>query len=331
MKRLSLLLLCFLVTPHAHAWGRRGHSIVCQTAAALLTDHPVLKQHSFDLGFYCNVPDLVWKKPATYATEAPQHFMDLEIFDRAFAKLNLVDDPFKMSRRDFDKSYSQVPVSAGRAYWRIRELMDRLDGIAKSLTSVGAAKAARFGAQENWLVTAGAIGHYVGDLSQPLHVTENYDGQLSGQKGVHAWFEDDSVDELSTAPPARLEADVGAIASQKWKSFDQKTRPLSVLEVLKELAQESKDEFPTLLKIDKNVGRKDIKKASAAFEPMIKSRLAAGALALAALWSRELDWKYDGEKFYNFNGAPEYIDPLVTAAPRPTALLSTPAGPTPKP
>jgi DNA-directed RNA polymerase specialized sigma24 family protein len=41
------------------------------------------------------------------------------------------------------------------------------------------------------------MGHYVADLAQPLHVTENHDGQLTGQKGLHHWFEENVVDALS--------------------------------------------------------------------------------------------------------------------------------------
>ncbi|MCP3933399.1 MAG: hypothetical protein GY705_30385 [Bacteroidetes bacterium] len=32
-------------------------------------------------------------------------------------------------------------------------------------------------------------GHYIGDASTPLHTTENYNGQLSGQVGIHAFWE----------------------------------------------------------------------------------------------------------------------------------------------
>jgi len=39
------------------------------------------------------------------------------------------------------------------------------------------------------LQLASDIGHYVADAHVPLHATENYDGQLSGQVGVHARFE----------------------------------------------------------------------------------------------------------------------------------------------
>jgi hypothetical protein len=33
------------------------------------------------------------------------------------------------------------------------------------------------------------IGHYIADAHVPLHTTQNYDGQLSGQTGIHAFWE----------------------------------------------------------------------------------------------------------------------------------------------
>lgn len=33
------------------------------------------------------------------------------------------------------------------------------------------------------------LGHYIADAHVPLHTTENYDGQLSGQRGIHAFWE----------------------------------------------------------------------------------------------------------------------------------------------
>ena len=36
---------------------------------------------------------------------------------------------------------------------------------------------------------AGEIGHYIGDAHVPLHTTVNYNGQLTGQDGIHAFWE----------------------------------------------------------------------------------------------------------------------------------------------
>src|SRR5690606_34943845 len=33
------------------------------------------------------------------------------------------------------------------------------------------------------------LGHYIGDAHSPLHTTKNYNGQLTGQEGIHAFWE----------------------------------------------------------------------------------------------------------------------------------------------
>lgn len=42
---------------------------------------------------------------------------------------------------------------------------------------------------------AADIGHYIGDAHVPLHTTKNYNGQLTDQKGIHAFWET-SIPEL---------------------------------------------------------------------------------------------------------------------------------------
>ncbi len=53
---------------------------------------------------------------------------------------------------------------------------------------------------------AALIGHYVADAHVPFHAVTNYDGQLTGQAGIHARFEDDLVvryrARLAIRPPA---------------------------------------------------------------------------------------------------------------------------------
>ena len=46
---------------------------------------------------------------------------------------------------------------------------------------------------EQALLYSADLSHYVGDLHQPFHTTENFDGQLSGQLGIHSRFESDLV------------------------------------------------------------------------------------------------------------------------------------------
>jgi hypothetical protein len=36
--------------------------------------------------------------------------------------------------------------------------------------------------------TAGEMAHYIDDINQPLHSTQNYDGQVTGNSGIHARY-----------------------------------------------------------------------------------------------------------------------------------------------
>ena len=42
---------------------------------------------------------------------------------------------------------------------------------------------------ESIMKLSSEIGHYASDAHVPLHTTENYNGQLTGQKGIHALWE----------------------------------------------------------------------------------------------------------------------------------------------
>ncbi len=306
----------------AGAWGKQGHAGICHVAASLLAAEPgtaFLKDRAFDLGYYCNVPDLVWKRPAHYQVEWYNHFMDMEIFEREIKDFKTAN-PFSQSRAEFDAAFPQVPDSAGRSFWRIAELMKRADKITADLKKNELTREQRHSLQADWLVTVGALGHYVGDLAQPLHVTENYDGQLSEQKGLHVWFEDEVVNELFLTSDRRLENDVMVNAKGKWKQLASEWKKKPLLELLTLIASDSNKQLPLLLKIDKKTGRNDAKKAAKEFRTIIIDRMALGSVALAALWSRQLGWEFDNVKFYTFVSEPDFIAPEKaepTASPTP--------------
>jgi hypothetical protein len=247
------------------------------------------------------VPDLIWKKPETYKQESTEHFMDMEIFERAIKTMPLAK-AFAMDRAEFTKTFPDLDIKAGRSFWRIREFMTKLDALSLELKKTELPKEKKLELQSEWLNIAGTMGHYVGDLAQPLHVTENYDGQLTDQKGIHAFFEDAVVDEFE---PGEIEN----AAYKKARTLKLKVEGKSVAELLQQLATESNKSIGELLKIDKRIGRKDMNKAKAAYRNLIITRIAAGSVYLAELWSRSLGWKYDSEKFFNFTPAPAFIAP----------------------
>ncbi len=67
---------------------------------------------------------------------------------------------------------------------------------------------------QNWeevKLAAAALGHYVADANDPLHTTQNYDGQLTGQTGLADRFEIRLIDRFSNffilAPQAATKID----------------------------------------------------------------------------------------------------------------------------
>lgn len=61
--------------------------------------------------------------------------------------------------------------------WHINTMMYRLTDAFKTKNV------------ERILYLSAGLGHYVGDAHVPLHTTENYNGQLTGQRGIHGFWE----------------------------------------------------------------------------------------------------------------------------------------------
>lgn len=325
MKLFFTLLASLLICSLSHAWGKRGHETVGSLAAQLLAkEHPAgrfLINHTYDMGYYNNAPDLVWKaNPETYKKEFTQHYIDLEMFDRSFEKhrkaaapvtaappstVAPIESQWSPSRTEFFKTFSDLNEKAGRAPWRIHEMTVRLEKITQDLKKSNLSKKERQQLQEKWLVTAGLFGHYVADLAQPLHVSENHDGQLTKQKGLHHWFEENIVDDLYPS----ISDDVYKKAQSQWKTFSEKHQKMSAFDLSLELVKDSNKNLQRVLDLDKKLGRSSEKKVSAEYKEIVVERLSTGVLYLAMIWSQHLGWKYDGERFFNFVVAPEYIEP----------------------
>jgi hypothetical protein len=305
------LLLSMLIPWNTWAWGRRGHQIVGETAAILVSDQPntgFMRSHSFDFGYYANVPDLIWKRPAHYDVEKSQHYMDLELFHREFEKRPDVTAPFSLSRKEFESKFPELTQDTGRAFWRAREFYEKLEAITKQLWDLKDDEGAtRQSLQEKWLLTAGLMAHYIGDLSMPLHVSENYNGKSTGQVGIHSYFEDVMVDELY--PEIGLE--VNHEAKKLWPAYTKKNGTKTISELLDQLTEHSFKEIPRLLALDKKSKRENIKKNAEAYHSMIRSRLVDSSLMLAELYRRQLGWKFDDNRFYFYSGEPEYVIPGV--------------------
>ena len=105
-------------------------------------------------------------------SEAPKHFIDAEMYgDSSLWKMPYNWDA-AVAKYSVDslKEYGYVP------YW-IMEMKGRLTNAFRQQN------------RDSILYYAADLGHYIGDAHVPLHTTVNYDGQLTGQKGLHSLWE----------------------------------------------------------------------------------------------------------------------------------------------
>ncbi len=307
-----IVLFSFTTSPEAHAWGRQGHSLIGETSARILGKefhNDVLHQHSYDVGYYANIPDILWKlTPAERERERFNHYMRWDVYKRKIPTTRDLQAALQMPRVEFNKKYIDIDNEVGRAFWRIREMEEQLTVVARQLKNMVAPKgsAPRGGeqhqAQLGWLKLAGFIAHYVGDLSQPLHVTENEFGP-PGDVNLHWFYEDIVIDELTP----ELRTLVYAQARAQWPGFHKLNESVATLDLLTQLTQYSLQQLPVLLKIDKQVGRDDIAKAARAYRAQTVERMSRSVLVLTEILSRHLDWQDQPNKFFLFDYKPEWV------------------------
>lgn len=152
-------------------WGFFGHKKINNLAVFTLPPEMI--------GFY--------KKNLTYLTEAAvnpdrrrysvvdeaaRHYIDLDHYgDSALYKMpRYWADAVALYSEDTLKAYGVVPWHVYRMYFRLRDAFLMRD-------------------PERVLKMSAEIGHYIGDAHVPLHTTENYNGQLTGQEGIHGFWE----------------------------------------------------------------------------------------------------------------------------------------------
>lgn len=153
-----------------HAWGSATHHYIAQNYSKHLP--PTIDGlRVWDATVDAHVTDPDTRRSSTPG-EAPRHFIDIDAYPE------FVAGAMPHSRIALEQAHGATFVEAtGLAPWAIAEVVGTLT--------------AQFQAQQ-WSAAALTIAdlcHYVGDITQPLHCAKNYDGQLSGNNGIHSRYE----------------------------------------------------------------------------------------------------------------------------------------------
>lgn len=261
-------------------WGHKGHATIHGKATlALPEDMPdFFRSGQARLEGLASAPDR-WKLnelPHLKGASSPDHYAALEL---------LQDNEFPPDRYAYVRMIDHKelapnfpPQFVGTLPYKIAELQQQLT----CELAIYRVEQARNGpelqaAQENVLHTAGMLGHYIGDASQPLHTSVHTDGWRSEvepnpdgfrtERGLHRDFEtvlvNASVDQEAVAarmtPPRRLEGD-----PLHWAVG---------------MARESHAHVRTIYELDKSG-----ELASPAGLDFVQDRLAVGASNLRDAW-----------------------------------------------
>ena len=128
----------------------------------------------------------------------------------------------------------------------------------------------------NVVLFSAVASHYIQDAHQPFHATDNYDGQQTGNAGIHSRFERDLIERYE----ARLKLDAGAGQGRLAARATPRSRRCSASYLL----------VDPILKADKEaLGSSDtyddeyFEKFFAKVQPMLEQQLSAAITATASV------------------------------------------------
>lgn len=160
------------------AWGFSAHRFIVEQAIARLPAalRPFYEKNKTFMLEYCVLPDLL--RNLDVPGEPTRHFLDFDAYGPY---------PFDALPRDFDaavKKYGRETIEKnGTLPWRVGEIYGRL---VKAFERAG--RKETYSIDDARLMSA-VLAHYVADAYVPFHAAVNYDGQLTGQRGIHSRFE----------------------------------------------------------------------------------------------------------------------------------------------
>jgi hypothetical protein len=174
------LMVTLMVPSTAGAWGFEAHKFIVSRAIDILpaplrpffeANRAFIVERSID-------PDL-WRT-AGFTEEPPNHFLDFDAYGTF---------PFNELPRDYGDALKKYGIDElrqnGLVPWRTHEIAGRLIRGFAALHKNGQY------AHSDIRFFSAIIGHYVADAHVPFHAVLNYNGQLTGQTGIHNRWEDE--------------------------------------------------------------------------------------------------------------------------------------------
>ncbi|MCB0761568.1 MAG: S1/P1 Nuclease [Flavobacteriales bacterium] len=174
---IAALAICGFSQLSFSPWGFHGHREINTLAIYTLPEGM--------FGFYKSNADFIRrhavdpdKRRYSVKGEAERHYIDI---DHYCHHGDTACDPFEEVPRNWFAAVDKFSEDTLHAYgivpWHVNLMVIQL---TKAFEDRNTSRILRLSAE---------LGHYVGDAHVPLHTTENYNGQLTNQKGIHGFWE----------------------------------------------------------------------------------------------------------------------------------------------
>lgn len=171
MKKAFFFILFTAISVKSFCWGFYAHQKINSYAVFLLPPQ-MMVLYKPNIEFICAHAIDPDKRRYGIAEEGSRHYLDIDHYGTY---------PFSELPHNWDSAVAKFSVDTIRAYgivpWHVQVMMNRLTKAFKEKDFSRIMK------------NSAEIGHYIADAHVPLHVCSNHDGQLTNQKGIHAFWE----------------------------------------------------------------------------------------------------------------------------------------------
>jgi hypothetical protein len=191
--RNALLATCAFVlvalTPApASAWGFAAHKLIMRQAIDLLPPElkPFFDRFRDEIVLRVTDPDL-WRNVGW--EDDPNHFLDFGVREYGAYPFEALPREYGAAVEKFGdatlRRYGLLPWREAEEFGNLRRAFEEFKRDAPYTTS-------------NVVLFSAVAAHYIQDAHQPFHASDNYDGQMTGNFGIHARFERDLIERFET-------------------------------------------------------------------------------------------------------------------------------------
>lgn len=273
--RVLFFCMIFFMPGKSYCWGFFGHGKINYYAVFLLPPELLhfYKPHLDYLVKHATDPDM---RRYAVAEEGARHFIDIDRYGTyPYESLpRKWEEAVCVFSEDTIQRYGIVPWHVQRMEYRLTKAFSE-----KKLSAI--------------LRNSAELGHYVADAHVPLHASSNHNGQLTGQQGIHGFWES-RVPELLAEKQFSFwvgkAAYIPDVAGFIWQRVLESARAAdTVLQMEKHLSDLTPPDKKYAIELRKGVW---IKQYSTDYtiaynrllNGMIERRMRASIFAVASLW-----------------------------------------------